>query len=153
MGQRKLDIVSLLDKTAQVSVTNPICHDNTGVMDAFECMNNHSTCVIHCVRYYQTICPPGQEQFYCYQASTKLLKVSYIQTNNFFITILIFNSINFLSNRNTRRPINPINQILDSTSAKIILTLCAKILQNFANLRILICTRLMVNVLLALPCF
>ena len=60
MGRRKLEIVSLLEKTAQVSVTNPMRHDNTGVMDAVKCVNNHSTCVVHWAQYYQTLCPPGQ---------------------------------------------------------------------------------------------
>ena len=85
MGRRKLELVSLLDKTSQVSVTNPVHRDNTGVMDAAECVNDHSTCVSHWVQYYQTLCPPGQEPFYCYPASAKLLKVSNIQSNIFLL--------------------------------------------------------------------
>ena len=76
MGQRKLEIVSLLDKTAQVSVSNTIRRDNTGALDAVECLNDNSTCVVHWVQYYRTLCPPEQERFYCYPASAKLLKVS-----------------------------------------------------------------------------
>ena len=48
---------------------------------------------------------------------------------------------------------NHISPILDSTSETIISTLCAKILHQFAKLRILICRCLVVNALLALPCF
>ena len=49
VGQRKLEVVSLLDKTAQVSVTNPMRCDNTHFMDAVKYINSHSTCVVHWV--------------------------------------------------------------------------------------------------------
>ena len=44
LGEGYLEYFLFLDKTAQVSVTNP---DNTGIMDASECVNDHSTCVVH----------------------------------------------------------------------------------------------------------
>ena len=45
-------------------------------MDAVEFVKDHSTCIVHWAQYYRTLCPPGQDRFYCYQASAKLLKVS-----------------------------------------------------------------------------
>ena len=75
-GRRKLKVVSLLDMTSQVFVTNPMRRGSIGVMDAAKRVNSHSTCIVHWVQYYQILYPPGQEQFYCYPASAKTLKVS-----------------------------------------------------------------------------
>ena len=69
-----------------VSVKNPIWRDNTGCLDIVECLENKNTCVVHWWQYYRTLCPPTQEQFYCYKAHNKLLRVSIL----FFIFILFY---------------------------------------------------------------
>ena len=88
LGRRKLQIVSLLDKTAQVSVTNPKRRDNTDAMCAVECLSNHSTCVVYWVHYYRMLCHSEQKRFYCYPASAKLLKVS--KSIVFYITDYLY---------------------------------------------------------------
>ena len=52
IGQRKLEVFSLLNKTAQVSVTNRMRCDDTGAMDVVEYVSNHSTCVVQRGQYY-----------------------------------------------------------------------------------------------------
>ena len=89
-GRKKLEIVSLLDKTVPISVTTPYRRDNTDAMDAVECINDNSTCVVHWVQYYWSLYPAEQDQFYCYPASAKMLKVSYYICFNYFCLLIFF---------------------------------------------------------------
>ena len=77
LGCIKLEIVNLQDKSMSMLVKNPTCSDNTGRLDVVACTKNKHTCVVH-------LCPPTQEQFYCYKTINKLLKVFF--SNNFCFT-------------------------------------------------------------------
>ena len=76
LGRKKLEIVNLQDKCMHVSVKNPVRRDNSGCLDAVQCLENKHTYVVYWVIYYQTLCPPNQHWFYCYKAHQKLMKVS-----------------------------------------------------------------------------
>ena len=56
-GHRKLEIVSLQDKSCHVSIRNTTRRDNTGYVDANECIENPNTCVVHWLYHLRTLCP------------------------------------------------------------------------------------------------
>ena len=139
------EIVSLLDKTAPVSITTPYRRDNTDAMNAVKCINSNSTCVIHWVQYHRLPCPPEQDWFYCYATSAKILKISYyicfnsnliLFTNIFsFITGILKKKFAFKSSPGLNISKNQID------------VMC----KNFASICKHNYMRLMVNALLALP--
>ena len=45
-GRRKVEIVSLLDKSCKVTITNTTRKDNKGCLDAIDCLENDMTYVV-----------------------------------------------------------------------------------------------------------
>ena len=62
-GRRKLELVSLQDKSCHVTVRNTVRRENTGFFDAVECIENPNTCVVHWLHHLRTLCPPEQPYF------------------------------------------------------------------------------------------
>ena len=75
-----------------VSIKNPIRRDNSGSLDALQCIENKLTCVVFWVIYYRTLCPPEQIRFYCYKAHKNLLKVREI----FYFIKFYYSVLNFI---------------------------------------------------------
>ena len=75
-GRHRVEIVSLLDKSCKVTITNMTRRDDRGCLDTIECQEKGMTCVVIWMHYYRKLCPSKQKHFYCYKASAKLIKVS-----------------------------------------------------------------------------
>ena len=77
-GRCKVEIVSLLNKSCKVTITNTTRRDNKGCLDAIEFLENDLTCIVFWIHCYRQLCPPEQKRLYCYKASAKLVKVSFL---------------------------------------------------------------------------
>ena len=100
LGRQKLELVNLQDKSMRVSVKHPVRRDNTGCLDAVQCLENKLTCVVYWVLYYRMLCPPEQVRFYCYKAHNKMIKVSFfifkfliVFYTNFYLFFIYFTAI------------------------------------------------------------
>ena len=109
LGRTKLELVGLQDKSMHVSVKNPVRRDNTGCLDAVECIENKLSCVVYWVQYYRNLCPPEQVRFYCYKAHNRLKKVSIFLY--LFILLLLLTLFFNLSHRNSKKITNPFCRI------------------------------------------
>ena len=77
-----------------VSVKHPVRRNDTGCLNALQCLEIRLTYVVYWFLYYWMLCPLEEHRFNCYKAHNKLIKVRICIWNILFnINIFYFNSM------------------------------------------------------------